>query len=65
MEYFGLGWWAWFILGAVLLALELMTPGGFFLLFFGAAAIVVGTLAVRHRRTGSAEKAELEAGLGS
>jgi membrane protein implicated in regulation of membrane protease activity len=37
-------WWYWFLLGAVLLAVEIATPGGFFVIFFGVAALVVGTL---------------------
>lgn len=38
-------WWAWIVLGLVLLGLEL-TLGTFYLLFLGLAAIVVGLLAV-------------------
>ena len=38
-------WWTWLLLGLVLAALELATPGGFFILFFGIGAIVVGILA--------------------
>ena len=37
-------WWMWVILGLVLSAIELATPGGFFVIFFGVAAIVVGAL---------------------
>jgi membrane protein implicated in regulation of membrane protease activity len=37
-------WWIWLLLGFLLLALELLTPGGFYLLFFGVAAIGVGLL---------------------
>ena len=37
-------WWTWIILGLVLSAIELATPGGFFVIFFGVAAIVVGAL---------------------
>ena len=37
-------WWYWVILGLVLIALELATPGGFFVIFFAIAAIVVGSL---------------------
>ena len=37
-------WWTWLLLGLVLAALELATPGGFFILFFGLGAIVVGIL---------------------
>jgi membrane protein implicated in regulation of membrane protease activity len=37
-------WWVWILFGLGLLAAELLTPGGFFVLFFGLAALVVGTL---------------------
>jgi len=37
-------WWLWLVLGLVLVGVELVTPGGFFVIFFGAAAIVLGTL---------------------
>jgi membrane protein implicated in regulation of membrane protease activity len=37
-------WWLWILLGLVLLGLELSTPGGFFIAFFGAGALVVGVL---------------------
>ena len=37
-------WWFWVALGLVLGAIELATPGGFFIIFFGVAAIVVGLL---------------------
>ena len=35
-------WWMWVALGLVLGAIELATPGGFFVIFFGVAALVVG-----------------------
>jgi membrane protein implicated in regulation of membrane protease activity len=38
-------WWVWVLLGFLLLFLELVTPTGFYLLFFGVAAILVGLLA--------------------
>lgn len=38
-------WWLWILLGLALLALEMLTPGGFYVLFFGAGALVVGLLA--------------------
>jgi len=38
-------WWMWVVLGLGLLACELLTPGGFFFVFFGAGAIVVGGFA--------------------
>lgn len=34
----------WMALGVVLAAIELATPGGFYVIFFAVAAIVVGTL---------------------
>lgn len=37
-------WWAWILFGLGLLAAEILTPGGFFVLFFGLAALVVGGL---------------------
>jgi inner membrane protein len=39
-------WWLWLVLGVLLLAVELFTPGGFYLLFFGVGAIVTGALAL-------------------
>lgn len=39
-----MAWWIWILLGLALLAFEAMTPGGFFTLFFGIGAIVVGIL---------------------
>src|SRR6186997_1316359 len=38
-------WWFWILGGLGVLLLELVTPGGFYFLFFGAAAFVVGVLA--------------------
>lgn len=38
-------WWNWLLLGLVLLAAEMATPGGFYILFFGLAALIVGALA--------------------
>jgi membrane protein implicated in regulation of membrane protease activity len=37
-------WWMWIVLGLVLAAIELLTPGGLFIIFFGVAAVVVGVL---------------------
>ena len=36
-------WWIWILLGLGLLGLEMLTPGGFFVLFFGLSALVVGS----------------------
>ena len=38
-------WWLWLVLGLVLLGLEAITPGGFYVLFFGVGALVVGAAA--------------------
>lgn len=38
-------WWYWLIMGLVLAGAEIMSPGGFYLLFFGMAALIVGALA--------------------
>ncbi len=39
-----MSWWIWVALGLVLTAIELATPGGFFIIFFGIAALAVGAL---------------------
>jgi membrane protein implicated in regulation of membrane protease activity len=38
-------WWYWIFLGLTLAGAELLSPGGFYLLFFGIAAVTVGALA--------------------
>ncbi len=40
-----MAWWIWIIGGILLCLAELATPGAFYLLFFGVAALVVGVLA--------------------
>jgi membrane protein implicated in regulation of membrane protease activity len=37
-------WWHWFLLGVVLIALEMVASGGFYIIFFGIAAIVIAML---------------------
>ena len=37
-------WWVWMLAGLGLAVGELTTPGGFYLIFFGASAIVIGAL---------------------
>ena len=37
-------WWMWIVFGLGLLAAEMLTPGGFFVFFFGLAAVVVGAV---------------------
>jgi membrane protein implicated in regulation of membrane protease activity len=39
-----MAWWVWVLLGFGLLLCEVLTAGGFFFLFFGMGAIVVGAL---------------------
>jgi membrane protein implicated in regulation of membrane protease activity len=39
-------WWFWIIFGLVLCAIELATPGGIVIVFFGVAGLVVGLLAL-------------------
>ena len=40
----GLEWWHWLVLGLVLVALELAASGGFYVIFFGIAALAIGAL---------------------
>jgi membrane protein implicated in regulation of membrane protease activity len=37
-------WWLWVILGFLMMVAELLTPGGFYLLFFGVGGVIVGSL---------------------
>ena len=39
-----MAWWIWVIVGLILLGAEMAVPGGIVLLFFGAAALIVGLL---------------------
>ncbi|HEX2311928.1 MAG TPA: NfeD family protein, partial [Vicinamibacterales bacterium] len=39
-----MSWWLWLVLGLGLTALELLSPGGFYLIFFGLSAFLIGTL---------------------
>ena len=36
-------WWHWMFVGLALLGAELVIPGGFYILFFGLSALVVGS----------------------
>lgn len=38
-------WWSWLAGGFVLLVVELITPSGFFIMFFGVGALLTGVLA--------------------
>lgn len=44
MEPQPLAWWVWIVMGLVLATGEILTPGGFYIVFFGAGAIVAGLL---------------------
>lgn len=37
-----MAWWYWIVVGIILLAFELFTPGGFFMFLIGLAAIITG-----------------------
>jgi membrane protein implicated in regulation of membrane protease activity len=37
-------WWIWILIGFLLLLGELVTPGGFYILFFGVGAVIVGVV---------------------
>ncbi len=37
-----MAWWLWVLGGLLLLVAEVATPGGFFAVFFGAGAVLVG-----------------------
>lgn len=47
----GMDWWMWIAGGLALLVLELATPSGFFIMFFGLGALTVGVL----QRVGAVE----------
>ena len=37
-------WWHWLVIGLILVALEMAASGGFYVIFFGIAALAVATL---------------------
>jgi inner membrane protein len=37
-------WWHWLAMGLILVALEMAAAGGFYVIFFGIAALVIGGL---------------------
>jgi membrane protein implicated in regulation of membrane protease activity len=39
-----MAWWYWVVLGLALAAIELATPGGFYVIFFAVGALAVGAL---------------------
>ncbi|HSL20836.1 MAG TPA: NfeD family protein [Vicinamibacterales bacterium] len=46
MDILTLAWWHWLVLGLVLVLLEMAASGGFYVIFFGVAALVIGSLRV-------------------
>jgi membrane protein implicated in regulation of membrane protease activity len=38
-------WWHWLLVGLALMVAELVTPGGFFFIFFASAALIIGLIA--------------------
>jgi inner membrane protein len=38
-------WWYWLVFGLVLIALEMASSGGFYIIFFGVSGVVVALLA--------------------
>ncbi|MFZ5926249.1 MAG: NfeD family protein [Acidobacteriota bacterium] len=63
MEELAVSWWLWIVLGIVLLVGELLTPGGFYIFFFGASAIAVGLLKFLGFTQGLVSEGLLFAGL--
>lgn len=43
--WLNMDWWIWVLAGFALLALEVSSPGGFYVFFFGVGALAVGLLA--------------------
>ncbi|HWH76752.1 MAG TPA: NfeD family protein [Candidatus Binatus sp.] len=39
-----MNWWIWILIGLLLVLAEVVTPGGFYLLFFGIGGLIVGLL---------------------
>ena len=46
MEPITTAWWAWLIVGIVLMVAELLLPTGFFLFFFGVGGVATALLAL-------------------
>ena len=44
MDILSLAWWHWLVLGLVLVLLEMAASGGFYVIFFGVAALAIGAL---------------------
>src|SRR4029453_16187755 len=39
-----MSWWLWVVIGILLVGIELLSPGGFYVIFFGLSALLVGAL---------------------
>jgi membrane protein implicated in regulation of membrane protease activity len=39
-----MAWWIWVVIGLVLLICEVLTPGGFYIFFFGFGGLILGVL---------------------
>jgi inner membrane protein len=39
-----MAWWHWLVIGLVLIALEMAASGGFYVIFFGIAALAIGAM---------------------
>jgi inner membrane protein len=39
-----MSWWLWVVIGILLVGIELISPGGFYVIFFGLAALLIGAL---------------------
>ncbi len=63
MEVLAVTWWLWMLIGIVLLVAEILTPGGFYIIFFGASALCVGVLKLSGFIDGLAGEGLLFAGL--
>lgn len=44
MTDFPILWWHWLVIGLVLVALEIAAAGGFYIIFFGIAALIIAGL---------------------
>jgi membrane protein implicated in regulation of membrane protease activity len=42
MDEMSMTWWLWVLLGLVLMVGEVLTPGGFYIVFFGCGAVITG-----------------------
>lgn len=41
-----IAWWHWLVLGLLLIGLEMAASGGFYIIFFGIAAVVISLMAL-------------------